>query len=200
MNDQEYIDAVKAALGSDETIADKIAAVAALELPHNAPPIIALIHGDSLQLESDASYAEDYDPYRPDREEVGELIDDVSATIINKLKRYMSDWDSGNTYRYAFQIKASYGAFKNEHGDVEYVDIIQKHPDVQAVAEAVKTAEDWRSHLLERVKLYQNQEIGHKLISVKPTYIIYDKNLLKIAAGTLQGDDEFGISTWLNQN
>ena len=200
MNAEKYIDAVKAALDSDVTIADKIAAVAALELPHNAPPLTVLIHGDSQQLESDVSYAEGYDPSHPDEEEVGELVNDVSATIIKKLKRYMSDWDSGNTYQYVFQIKASYGASNNEQGDVEYVDIIKSCPDVKTVAEAVKAARDWQSRLLERVNLYQNQERGHRLLSVKPTYVIYDKNLLEIAAGTLQGDDEFGISTWLNQN
>lgn len=200
MDDEKYIELVKIALDSHKTVADKIAEIATLELPHNASPLVVLIHGDSQQLERVVDYAENDDPANPDDEEVRNLTEDVSTKIISKLKRYLSDWDNNNTYRYRFEIKATYGAFKNERGDVEYVDIIQRSSDIKTVGEAIIAARDLQPRLLERIKLYSDQETGHKLISVKPIYTIYDKNLLRIAAGTLQGDDEFGISTWLNQD
>ena len=192
--------AVKVALGSDKTVADKIAEIVALELPNNAAPLIVLVHGDSTQLKSVVSYAENDNASQPSKEEIIELIEDLSAKIITKLERYLTDWDSGNTYRYRFEIKASYGVFKNELGDIEYIDIVKNYPDIKTVGEAIQEARNWQSLLLERIKLYQNQETGHKLISVKPTYIIQDSNGKQIAAGTLQGNNEFGISTWLNQN
>lgn len=200
MDDEKYIDAVKALLGSNKTVADQITEVASLNLPRNAAPLLVLVHGDSQELKSVTNYAENDDPSSPGEQAIKALAEAVATKIKSKLKRYVSDWNGGNMYRYVFAIKASYGAFKDERGDIEYVDIIQECPHVQTVTDAVKAARSWQSQLLEQIKLYRNQATEHKLISVKPTYTIYDKNLLKIATGTLQGDDEFGVSTWLNQN
>ncbi len=158
-----------------------------------------MIHGDSQQLQSAVDYAKNYDPASPSDKEIENLIDKLSDKITQKLERYLANWNSGNTYHYSFSLKATYGAFKNDHGDVDYIEICKRDVAINIVSEAIQAATEWESHLLERIVLYTDQEIGHKRISVKPTYVIRDKNLLKVAAGTFQGDDEFGISTWLNQ-
>lgn len=195
MNESDYIMLVKSTV--DEP--DGILKIAAIELPIDTSPLLALIRGDAQQLQHDLDYANNHDPTDPDEDEIRELAREVSMQIISKIKRYLSDWDSGNTYQYGFKIKATYGAFKNEHGDIEYIDVIQRDPGVKTVSGAVKAARTWQSHLLERIKLYPNQETGHKLISVDPTYIIRDSYGIKIAAGTMRFKDGRDISTWLNQ-
>jgi hypothetical protein len=200
MNNAKYIELVKEALDTAKDKVGCIAKISALSLPANADPLIVLIHGDSQQLQSAVSYAKNNDPASPDDDEIKELGADLSDEIIQKLKRYLADWDSGNMYHYRFNLKATYGAFTNEHGDVEYIEICKYDDGIKTIKEAIQSAKEWQARLSERIKLYSDQEIGHKLISVKPTYVIRDKNLQKVASGTLQGNDEFGISTWLNQD
>lgn len=66
-------------------------------------------------------------------------------------------------------------------------------------SEAIVATKECSTRLLERVLFYAKQETGHKQISVKPIYKILDTNGKQIAAGTIEFDDERGVSTWLNQ-
>jgi hypothetical protein len=200
MDDAKYIELVKATLNTSEDKAECITQISALSLPNNASPLVVLVHGDSQQLQNAINYAKNDDPASLNDDEIAELSTDLSDKITQKLKRYLADWDSGNTYHYQFSLKAIYGAFTSNPGDVEYIEIRKHDKTIKTVHEAIQSAKEWQSHLSERIKLYPDQEIGYKLISVKPTYIIRDENLQKVAAGTLQGDDEFGVSTWLNQD
>ncbi len=118
---------------------------------------------------------------------------------MQNISKYLNDWKTGNVYHYSFGIKASYGAFKNEQGEVEYIDVINSDVDASTVDEAISVAKEWESHLLERIVLYSDQKTVHKRISTKPFYIISDNQQNNIASGTLEFDDESGISTWLNQ-
>jgi hypothetical protein len=199
MDNAKYIELVKTALGSTENRIECIIHVAAIELPKDADPLIALIHGDALQLQDAINYAKNYDPVSPSDEAISKLSAALSIEIKQKLERYLADGDGGNTYRYSFELKATYGTFKNDRGEVEYIDVINRNTSIETIADAVRSAQEWESQLLERIRMYADQKTGHKRISVKPTYVIRDKKLHKVAAGTLEFDNGFGISTWLNQ-
>ena len=200
MTETDYIEQVKSNLNDTTDRAKSVAKIYKLELPNNANPLLVLIHGDSGELADAVSYAREHDPANPSDEEIEELSNNIVEEVITKLKQYLRDWDSQNAYHYSFQLKASYGAFTNSQGDTEYIDVIKRIADVKTVKEAVRAARVWERQLLERIVFYIETETSHKRISVKPTYTIRDSHLAKIASGTLQSDDEFGISTWLNQD
>jgi hypothetical protein len=199
MHDARYIEMVKKAFESSDNTAKCIIDIAAIELPKEAGPLITLIHGDALQLQAAINYAKNDDPAHPSDGVIIKLTNELSSKIKQKLQRYLTDWDNNNTYHYSFELKATYGTFKNDRGEVEYIEVINRNTSIMSVKDAVRSAQEWESQLLKRVKLYTDQEIGHKRISVKPTYVIRDKKLLKVAAGTLEFNDGYGISTWLNQ-
>lgn len=199
MNNRKYIEQIKAIVDSSIDRIERIEQVAALILPEDADPLVSLIHGDAQQLEHDTDYAKNYDPAAPNEQEIRELREHLAAQIEEKIKKYLADWDANNFYYYTFSLRATYGAFKNKQGDKEFIDIIKHCFEVKTIKDAVRAATQWESQLLERIVLYEKQEIGHKQISVKPIYTISDTKLNRIASGVLEFDDEDGISTWLNQ-
>ncbi len=199
MNDKNYIEQVRSALNSSDDNAESIKRVSELTLPNDANPLLALIHGDSQQLEYATNYARNDDPANPSDGEIEELSNRLSKEIFMKLQKYLADWDDGNHYYYSFQLKATYGAFKNNQGEVEYIDVYKINSDIKTVKEAVQVAKDWENTLLERIIIYVDQETGHKRISTKPVYTILDTHHTKITTGNLEFDDEQGMSTWLNQ-
>lgn len=199
MNDKNYIDQVKAVLNLSDNNVDKVQKIYELVPPKNSSPLVVLIHGDSQQLADATEYARNDDPANPSDEEINELQERLATQILEKVNKYLADWDAENMYHYSFSLKATYGSFKNEQGEVEYVDVIKSDSTLKTVVEAVQAAKQWQDRLFERIVFYSEQEVGHKQISVKPIYIIRDTKRNHIASGILEFDDEQGISTWLNQ-
>lgn len=199
MSETAYIDQVKSLLNHpNKDSSECITAISLLPIPDNANPLLVLIHGDSEELRNAINYANDYDPASPSADEIRQLSDNVSEKIITKIKNYLNDWDKRNLYKYSFSLKATYGSFKNSQGDMEYLRVF-KDLSQATLGEAIMAAKEWSTHLLERVLFYTEQETGHKQISVKPIYRVLDAHSKQIAAGTLEFDDEQGVSTWLNQ-
>ena len=199
MSEASYIQHVKALLLSHGDKAESINKINRLDLPANADPLLALIHGDSGELEYAVSYALEHDPAKPSDEDIRKLSDELADKITEKLRRYLDDWEQQNSYHYSFSLRATYGGFTSGQGDTEYVDVTKSIPDAKTIDDAIRAAKEWEGQLLERVKFYADSATGHKRISVIPTYVIGDSQLNKVASGVLRFDDEFGISTWLNQ-
>jgi hypothetical protein len=199
VNDTNYIEQVRSVLNSSDNDVDKVQKIYALIPPENSTPLVVLIHGDSQQLEDNTKYARNDDPANPSDKEINELQKRLAMQIVEKVGKYLADWDAENVYNYSFSLKATYGAYKNDQGEVEYVDVIKSDNALKTIPEAVQAARQWQNRLLERITLYTEQEVGHKQISVKPIYTIRDAKRNHIASGTLEFDDERGVSTWLNQ-
>lgn len=196
VNDK-YIENVKAILKNGTSNVNTVQQIGMLELPNDAKPLVALIHGDCRQLESDVTYAQEYDPTKPDNEEIEELRNDTSSTVLEKLQKYLADWDNQNDYRYSFQLCASYQILEDEHGNVEYIELY-KDTNAKTITQALQFARQWESELLERPSLYKQLDKPQRIVSVKPIYRILDTNSNLIAAGKLQ-NEKSQSSTWENQ-
>lgn len=201
MNDKDYIEKVKTILTTGKDDTELVAQIASLEVPQDADPLVALIHGDSGQLQHVANSALYDDIAPPSDEEIKEFENEISKEILAKTRKYLDDWSEGNEYHCSFGLTTTYSAFKNEHGDIEHIEAAMRI-DAKTVSEALEACKDWEARLLERVAFYADQQRGHKRSSVEITYKIYvwreDKNVT-VASGFIGPVYKGGFSTWLNQ-
>lgn len=196
MTPQEYINLVADKLKNDDG-PQAVRDIIAIQKPDNTLPIIDLIHGDSLQLESDyVKYNDDYE--LADEAHIAEASKEIAREVIEKIKKYLRDWDAGNTYKYSFKLSASYGRFKDAHGAIEHIEVSRKEPELETAQQAILAANQWNQTLLERVVFYADQETGHKRSSVTIIYKITDSQGTLISLGTISGQDAEYVSTWQN--
>lgn len=198
MTPQEYINLVTDKLKNDDA-QQAVRDIIAINKPDNTPPIIDLIHGDSLQLEDDPDlkYNDDYE--LADEAHVRKVSAEIASEIVVKIKRYVADWSAGNTYKYSFKLSATYGRFKDAHGAIERIEIYKKEPELETVQQAIQAAKEWNSTLLERVIFYADQATGHKRGSVTIVYKITDSHGKLIALGSISGQDAAElVCTWQN--
>lgn len=127
MNDTTYLKHVNALLKSSEARADLVQKIRNLQLPEIDNPLVALIHGDSKHLEFATKYAQINDPANPSDEEINSMREELATETLGKINKYLADYNSGNLYHYSFSLAATYGAFKNERGDVEYVTVTNRN-------------------------------------------------------------------------
>ena len=199
MNEEYYMQQVELILDMHEVADERVDKISKLSLPDDASPLAILIHGDSRQLLEATKYAQQDDPYTPSVEEVQKLRKNLSQEIIKKLQKYLADWRVGNGYHFIFELRASYSRFVGEDGAIEDIDIHGRNLVACTIDDAVHAAQEWESTLLNRIVLYSDQEIGHKRISVRPIYTIFDTHNARIAAGFIAFGDHRGVSTWVNQ-
>lgn len=202
MTQKKYIEEVKHILASSDGLGTKIDKVSKLKLPVDANPLLVLIHGDSLEMhyEVELDGYEGYDDRSEQTEEDKQQSRlSVAPSIIKKLETYIQDWGKDNRYSYQFELEALYtGLSYSNDSNVEYIQ--QRHSiNAETVNAAKEASRELERHLLDRLIMYENQETGHKLDSVKPIYTIRDGSGKKIASGRLESDDNFAVSTWLNQ-
>lgn len=196
MTPQEYINLVADKLKNDDG-PQAVRDIIAIQKPDNTLPIIDLIHGDSLQLESDyVKYNDDYE--LADEAHIAEASKEIAREVIEKIKKYLRDWDAGNAYKYSFKLSASYGRFKDAHGAIEHIEVSRKEPELETAQQAILAANQWNQTLLERVVFYADQETGHKRSSVTIIYKITDSQGTLISLGTISGQDAEYVSTWQN--
>lgn len=196
MTPQAYIDHVKEKL----KITDKqqaIRDIIALEKPRDAPPIVDLIHGDSLQLVDDLDLRYNEDDELADEAQIMKVSKEIAHEVVGKIKRYLDDWDADNTYKYTFKLYVSFGRFKDAHGGIENIDAFRTDLPLQTADQAIQAAKEWGSALLERVVFYPDQAVGHKRGVVQVIYKISDSRGKVIAHGNMYQHSEL-VSTWQN--
>lgn len=197
MTPQEYITLVENALKNDDE-QQAVREIIAIQKPDNTPPMIDLIHGDSLQLENDDDIKYDDDYELADEAHITNASKEIAHAIVAKLKKYLADWDAGNTYKYSFKLSARYGRFKDDHGAIEHIEVNKEEPDLETAQQAIQAANEWNNTLLERVVFYADQETGHKRSSVTIIYKITDSQGNSISLGTFSGPSAKYVSTWTN--
>jgi hypothetical protein len=171
-----------------------------LKLPNNASPLLILINGDSQEMQDEVKldgceYDDPAEQTEADKQEIKNL---VAPKIIGKLNQYLRDWAKGDKYAFSFELDTLHtGLCYGGDSNVEYLHV--RFPTEAAnIEEALHMAKELEEHLADRLIVYKNQKIGHKLDSVKPVYTIRNNKGSKVASGWLELDGS-GVSTWVNQ-
>lgn len=201
MTEEGYITRVKNIISSSAQADAKIDEVSKLKLPKNAAPLLVLINGDSQEMQyqvkiNDYEYDDLAEQTEADKQEIKNL---VAPKIIEKLNQYLRDWAKGDKYAFSFELETLHtGLGYGSDSNVEYLHV--RFPtEAVNIEEALHMAKELEEHLSERLIVYKNQKIGHKLDSVKPVYTIRNNRGSKVASGRLELDG-FGASTWVNQH
>lgn len=196
MTTEAYIDRVKDNLkNSDEQQA--VRNILALEKLRDASPLVDLIHGDSRQLIDDINLRYNDDDELADEAQIKEVSKEIAHEVVGKIRKYLDDWDAGNTYKYSFKLNISFGRFKDAHGGIENIEAYRTDLPLHTVDQAIQAAKEWDSTLLERVVFYPDQAVGHKRGSVDVIYRISDSRGKLISDGNIYRSSEL-VCTWNN--
>lgn len=200
MTEEDYVARVNGIISSSAQADAKIDEVSKLKLPKNAAPLLILINGDSQEMQYQAKIdGYEYDDLAEQTEAAKQEIKNlVAPKIIEKLNQYLQDWSKGDRYVFSFELETLHtGQSYDTDSSAEYLHV--RFPTKAAnIEEALHKANELNEHLSERLIVYNNQKIGHRLDSVKPVYTIRNSSGSKVASGRLELDGS-GVSTWLNQ-
>lgn len=204
MTEDEYITQVKNILDNESDEAESLKKVHELKLPENPNPLLSLVHGDSYELiASRKMFRHEYDD-----EEFNEMIGDLPTQIIEKIRKYLLDWENGYTYKYSFSLKAKYNLYKDSHSIGGSI-LNQKYaykdlPNATTVGEAIKAAKEWNEELPKTQRFDESQKFGHKRQGMATRFDIHamkkDGTDRLLLSGVLLADFDYLVTSWLIDN